>query len=379
MKKLKSTRKKCAENVAIKIDKNITTSKSTKKPLDSIDSCKSFFNSEIRQENTSVIVPTISKVDEIFEILTNKIAKYCQVLSDLTNCEVFFKAQLPQQLSKATSSVLHSYNFDQFNLKKQKNVEENDQLNIIKRSVYWGTHRMLFHHSHSQGIRYDKNAGDSLIKLITHSFSNNADDLVEEILEGEPLETSLTNIKHGSINKIKLDLKKNQVDSEKSQTEKTQIKDCFINLQRLNDCTFNKYLDKFESKNDDFESFQANNFYAEFEIFPESELYDTTIKPTFNKPNFLKNNNENTNVREDDEDEVENEDEDDDNEDDDEKTLLEKNCFNLNDDNIEDYFTCEFCPNSNCSFKHLTQLKVLIIGKYTLRKNSTLCALKTSS
>ena len=76
MKKFKLTRKKCAENVAIKIDKNITTSKSTKKPLDSIDSCKSFFNSEIRQENTSVIVPTISKVDEIFEILTNKIAKY---------------------------------------------------------------------------------------------------------------------------------------------------------------------------------------------------------------------------------------------------------------------------------------------------------------
>ena len=362
MKKFKSTRKKCAENAANKLDKNIASSKSTRKAL---DSCKSFFNSEIRQENSSVIVPTISKVDDIFEILTNKIAKYCQVLSDLTNCEVFFKAQLPQQLSKATSSVLHSYNFDQSNSKKQKNVEENDQLNIIKRSVYWGTHRMLFHHSHSQGIRYDKNAGDSLIKLIAHSFSNNADDLVEEILEGEPLETSLTNIKNGSINKTKLDLKKNQVDGKKSQTEKTHIKDCFINLQRLNDCVYNKYLDKFESKNDDFESFQANNFYAEFEIFPESELYDTTIKPTFNKPNFLKNNNENTDVRGDEEDEVENEDEDededDDNEDDDdEKTLLEKNCFNLNDDNLEDYFTCEFCPNSNYSFKHLTQLKVLI-------------------
>lgn len=39
----------------------------------------------------SSIVPTLTNVDEIFHLLSQKIAKYCQILADLTNCEVFYK------------------------------------------------------------------------------------------------------------------------------------------------------------------------------------------------------------------------------------------------------------------------------------------------
>jgi hypothetical protein len=300
-----------------------------------------------------LIVPTLNHVDDIFEILSNKIAKYCQVLADLTNCEVFFKAQLPQLLSRTNTNVLTSH----LDLQTQKYNAENGQLNSIKRSVYWGTNKMLFAHSHSQGIRFDKNVGDSLIKIMHHSFLNDADDLVDEILVADPLETSLASIKNLSNNKPKLNLNQNQVDSNQSNSsssEKIQIKDCFISLKRINDCTYDKYLDKFENTNSNIEALNTIDFNSEFDMPTEFELYDTTV----NKSNhLLKKRNEDINLREeDDEEEEENEE--------DEKTLLEKNCFNLNEENLEDYYTCEMCTNSNFSYKHLTQLKVGLFFKF---------------
>ena len=43
---------------------------------------------------SSSIVPTLTNVDEIFHLLSQKIAKYCQILADLTNCEVFYKVSI---------------------------------------------------------------------------------------------------------------------------------------------------------------------------------------------------------------------------------------------------------------------------------------------
>lgn len=49
---------------------------------------------------SSSIVPTLTNVDEIFHLLSQKIAKYCQILADLTNCEVFYKVLNPLILNR---------------------------------------------------------------------------------------------------------------------------------------------------------------------------------------------------------------------------------------------------------------------------------------
>ena len=115
------------------------------------------------------VVPTPSNVDDIFQLLSQKIAKYCQILSDLTNCEVFYKAQLP--ITNQNDAT-----------KPTRYLRKNERLNKQHRSLYWGTHQMIFEYSHNNGIRYDKAGGDSLIKLNQRSFSNNVNDLIEEIL-----------------------------------------------------------------------------------------------------------------------------------------------------------------------------------------------------
>lgn len=55
---------------------------------------KSGNNSSSNQLPPSSIVPTLTNVDEIFHLLSQKIAKYCQILADLTNCEVFYKVTI---------------------------------------------------------------------------------------------------------------------------------------------------------------------------------------------------------------------------------------------------------------------------------------------
>jgi hypothetical protein len=124
-------------------------------------------------------VPTLTNVDEIFYLLSQKIAKYCQILSDLTNCEVFYKAYLPLTSNRFNLDN-NSNNNKNNNTKSKQNVSS--KIRSHQRSLYWGTHQMLFRFSHEQGIRFDKSAGDSLIKLNQRSISSDVNQLIEEIL-----------------------------------------------------------------------------------------------------------------------------------------------------------------------------------------------------
>ena len=325
------------------------------------------------------IVPTLSNVDEIFQLLSHKIAKYCQVLADLTNCEAFFKAQLP--LSSTTTNILNSNN------NKKQNIAR-----LNKRSVYWGTHKMLFQHSHNQGLKYDKQGGDSLIKITQRSLSNDVNNLIEEILNEPNLNLkqieNLNNLSHNlnsnktahdinlnssadSNNNTSLEVNLNEMRAKSSSSlnetytftlldesklnkkyskSEIDIKDCCIYLDRLNDSVYHQYLNKFELVNNNI---QPNESIVDLKVPNDNELYSEE-----NKANKPTGESKLSITNEESEDEDEDEDED---ESDDEKTLLEKNCFSLNDDDLnendEDFYSCEVC---NCSFKHVTQLKVSI-------------------
>jgi hypothetical protein len=316
------------------------------------------------------VVPTLNNVDEIFQLLSHKIAKYCQVLADLTNCEAFFKAQLP--LSSTTTNMINN------NHNKKQNIAC-----LNKRSLYWGTHKMLFQHSHNQGLKYDKQGGDSLIKITQRSLSNDVNNLIEEILNEPNLNLkqieNLNNLSHNlshsketslntdSNNEVNLnDMRPKSSSSTLNETytftlledsklnkkytkSDIDLKDCCIYLNRLNDSVYDQYLNKFELVNN------TNNPRAssaiDLKVPNDNELYSDENK-----------------VKKQSDDEDEEEDDDDmDSESqsaDDEKTLLEKHCFSLNEsddsnENEEDLYSCELCIN--CSFKHVTQLKVNII------------------
>ena len=79
------------------------------------------------------------------------------------------------------------------NNNKNKKSKQNTAAKIRskQRSLYWGTHQMLFRFSHEQGIRFDKSAGDSLIKLNQRSISTDVNSLIEEILHA-PSSSSTT-------------------------------------------------------------------------------------------------------------------------------------------------------------------------------------------
>ena len=132
------------------------------------------------RQQSSVVVPTLPNVEEIFKILSQKIAKYCQVLSDLTNCEVFYKAQLP--LNNPTPTELQL-----LNSKKKYNYKPKNTRNKNVRSLYWGTNKMLHQFTHEEGVRYEKANSDSLIKINQRSLSNGINNLIEEILNDQSL------------------------------------------------------------------------------------------------------------------------------------------------------------------------------------------------
>lgn len=108
------------------------------------------------------------------------------------------------------------------------------------------------------------------------------------------------------------------------------------------------------------QSFSLNDLPSESELYSDEFLLNVTNKFGTRDNNSLHNlSNSRVNNQLMDEDEEN----DDDDSNDDERTLLEKNCINLNEseinDNDEDYYTCELCePNNNHSYKHLTQLKI---------------------
>lgn len=134
-------------------------------------------------------VPALTNVDEIFYVLSQKIAKYCQILSDLTNCEVFYKAHLPITSNSVHSSSSPASDNSTNNKSKKSKQTPSNKNRSQQRSLYWGTHQMLFHFSHEKGIRFDKSAGDSLIKLNHRSISMDVNKLIDEILHA-PLATT---------------------------------------------------------------------------------------------------------------------------------------------------------------------------------------------
>ena len=304
-------------------------------------------------KNNHSAVPALSNVDDIFEVLSTKIAKYCQVLADLTNCEVFFKAQLPQNLTNFAAHSLSSFNCDQSSDKD----ESKKKINLNKRSVYWGTHHMLFQHSHNQGLKYDKSAGDSLIKIAQRSFPNDVNNLIDEVLNGDPLGAHDINLKNVSNEKsdtfhVEPALKPHT----NASSSEIQIKDCCIRLKRIDDSVYSQYLNKIENVNVNQQQ-NANDY--DLDMSNESELYEPVLLSASSKTtqNFLTNTKTNL-VNNEDGDNEEEEDDDDADDDDDEKTFLEKKMLNANEDNDEDGYSCELCLDTNCSFKHLTQLKV---------------------
>jgi hypothetical protein len=152
---------------------------------------------------------TPTNADEIFQILSQKIAKYCQILSDLTNCEVFFKSNLNNN-----------------------------------RSLYWGTYKTMFNYTH-QGLQYDRN--DSLIKISGRSLSSDIANIVEELLNVESLDTTSNN--NETINEEKLILSTKTSSSLATTTttdDSLELKECVVFMDRLDEQLYEHYLEKFE-------------------------------------------------------------------------------------------------------------------------------------
>lgn len=170
-----------------------------------------------------------SNADEIYQLLSQRIAKYCQVLADLTNCEVFFKSTLNQ------------------------------------RSLYWGTYKMMFNYTH-QGLQYDRN--EALIKISSRSLSADVNNIVEELLGAEQLndsyylDTSQTNADNANDN-VTLNLLNDTTATTTAGTsingdissyvneittnlDTIEFKDCGVYVQKLDDNLLEEYLSKFE-------------------------------------------------------------------------------------------------------------------------------------
>ncbi len=319
-------------------------------------------------QSSSAVVPNLTNVDEIFYLLSQKIAKYCQILSDLTNCEVFYKAYLPLNNTNKNELNTKSKKLNNNNYNNSKNNPSSSTISTTKqlRSLYWGTHQMLFQFSHDQGIKYNKQSGDSLIKLNNRSISTDINQLIEEILNAPSTSSSTVTNENNKEQTIDSNIQTPKLINKelinKSQTNEIKLKDCCIYLNKLDDnenVTIDHYFNKFELKHNNLETgfmigqdiIDENNNNKSLslnELPSDSELYSDQYIVNFNGKKSSQHANNNT----------DSEDENDD-DDEDEKALLEKNCLNNNDinENDENYYRCEQCP-SGYSYKHLTQLKV---------------------
>ena len=155
---------------------------------------------------------TTTNADEIFQILSQKIAKYCQILSDLTNCEVFFKSNLNNS-----------------------------------RSLYWGTYKMMFNYTH-QGLQFDRN--DSLIKIGGRSMTSDIANIVEELLNVENLESSSKSDRPSSCSFVNETINEEKssvmVTNVVEQNENIELKECVVFMDRLDEQLYEQYLEKFE-------------------------------------------------------------------------------------------------------------------------------------
>jgi hypothetical protein len=148
---------------------------------ETVDSIEKSLTSKKNNYASINSVPTITNVDDIFNLLSKKIAKYCQVLADLTNCEVFYKAQLPAKEPFNDKAAAVAKNSKKYSIENDANRA---------RSLYWGTHQMLFEHSHTNGIRLDKSGLDCLIRINQRLLSTDMNDLIEEVLNGPAIQGS---------------------------------------------------------------------------------------------------------------------------------------------------------------------------------------------
>lgn len=308
------------------------------------------------------IVPALSNVEDIFNILSRKIAKYCQILSDLTNCEVFYKAQLP------VNPVNHKEPKTQPSKYKPKNV-----VNKNIRSLYWGTNKMLFEHSHGQGLRYQKFNGDSLIKIGCRSLNGDLSSLIEELLK-EPNQAGFNTTNSNYKTQTRKLLSKQQPTSETTShtnSGKSLIKECSVALDRLDDDTFEYYLKKFEAYNNNPNPYQT---MMDFDLLveectQEEELYSNEAKYKIQKKtkrgskltgevSEIEIGRKRKVMHEGEEHEFIYHDGD---EDDLLEDLNDRTCYSLDNrlesiENEEELYSCEYCDDHY--YKHLTQLRV---------------------
>lgn len=295
---------------------------------------------------SSLVVPSVSNVEEIFQFLSQKIAKYCQVLADLTNCEVFYKAQLPHNMNIITSE--HNFSNDR---KSQETIIKNS-------SVYWGTHQMLFEYSHGKGIRFSKKNGDCLIRINQRSFTNDVNNLIEEILNEPTIDYKIAskkkNLSRSSISEsIQKDLNNldkgiNEILNEPSSN--INIRDCYIVLNRIDEKQTEAHLKNFEKKNNKINlNTNKHEYITELNIPEEDELYSDQFSINLDEDGQEFNNNlfqnfYNYSLKSQITNEIQGL-----------KIICVKNSQEK-ESRFEEFFQCDQCKN--CYFRHLTQLKV---------------------
>lgn len=159
---------------------------------------------------TMTTVPKLANDEQIFEHLCKKIAKYCQLLSKLTNCDAFFKAELALESvdletashgkqrrgAEAHSTTTSSRGLEASRTRPMPRCKKMRPY-VNMRSLYWGTNRLLHDYTHEPGIRFERSNGDALIYVERDLLANveNIQAIIDEIVT-EPNSSFSTNTKH---------------------------------------------------------------------------------------------------------------------------------------------------------------------------------------
>lgn len=268
-------------------------------------------------------VPKLANDEQIFELLCKKIAKYCQLLAKLTSCEVFYKAELTRNSSNPSRcSKQHLIDDDQrtgdsTSRTRPKRYQPKNIRNPNVRSLYWGTNRLLYEFSHERGIRFEKAQGDSLID-VEHGTSvavENIESIIDEIVNGPGASIKKPQVKRKEASESKLSGNNEVIDEQPRSS--IVLKDCFVRLNRLDECIVEAHLGKFETSSS-----------VDDRLPSDEELYSDA--DNINRDDMMSMDAH-------------------------ERILLGINGLEVRQGESEIY-TCEFCVNH--SYRHLTQLKV---------------------
>lgn len=145
-------------------------------------------------------VPKLANDEQVFESLCKKIAKYCQLLSKLTSCEVFYKAELTLSSQSGVNqsaadnsddlaAVSAAATLGSSSRTRPKRYQPKKARNPNVRSLYWGTDRLVRDFTHDRGIRFERLNGDSLISIepaLAISVEN-IESIIDEIVNGPAL------------------------------------------------------------------------------------------------------------------------------------------------------------------------------------------------